>query len=423
MTTVESANTPLQFAYLAAKHCKPDAAQVSSLRHVASLYVKSGASEDMECGLVLVQEAHQMAYGLHHERMCDFDREFPTFAVDYTALGRPDIALQVLDESILTAKDLPPTERLEMLIGTAEVCYDLREHSRCLEMLDSIAPYLRGRKRFRRFADTNIRHLVSLYLKLGRESEAIAVAEKLNPGMKSYAYTELAFHGQPSGQCREEFLDVAFQVAADEQDDYPLLNIADQLAINGQLGRAQEVLSRIEVPYIKFEGLRNIAVHLIDAGLQADTMAVIDELIAYTSTHYECYPAGINHLVTLLANDHMDVARALIALVQIDTNKDTREEYLKLELSEAIRVQDGLLQLLHLAELVSLVSIPEAEVIIDEILYCRLSEFDTGIDLSSCENNPQISILYDIAILIADNKLRWDDSRIQKFRDYLNGTL
>ena len=404
MITIESANPPLEFAYVAAKLFSYEDAQVRSLRHIASLYAKSDTPDDLEKGLAVTQEALQMLHDLNRIHMCDFVREYPSFAIDYASVGRQDLAHDVIVDSIRIAEDLSPTERLEMRIATAVACRTIGEHTRCTEILDSIAPYVQRRKRFRKFGDSNIGELVTLYLTLGLEPEAVSVAEKMTGSRKPYVVANLAFIGLPSGHCREKHLDFALQIATREEDDYLLGYIAELMGKSGMFSRAQDLIARIGERFIWFESMLTMATLMIESGLSADAMAVIDELGKCTDTHYCDNMMHLGRLISLLHVHHTDVVRLLINRTLAEINSVSNEP-------------DRLRLLQPFAELVASVSTAEADVLVDEVLNLDLSVLDAETDPPNYDNSPYI--LYDLLICTVKKHLRWDGARIQSFREHL----
>jgi hypothetical protein len=241
MTTLETADHPLEFAYLSAKRMVMPDAQIRSLRGIADRYGKSGTPADMVQALAVLDEARSHQLRLIDRHNYDSLNGYPVFALDYIALGRRDLALDVIDETIKYAEDLMPKYRMATLVVVAEVCDQIGESDRCSELLGIITQYVRGRKIFRSDDNGFTGGLFSLYQKLAMEKDAQLLADKVADFEQAKAVAMMASCNRRTAQCIDTTID-AVADATWKGAEYTTALIADLAATDGFFRRGDRLL-------------------------------------------------------------------------------------------------------------------------------------------------------------------------------------
>jgi len=407
MVTIKSAETPLQFAYLAAQQFSFESTQIHSLRVIASVYAKSGTPDDLVAGLAVLEEARPLQLLLILRHLSEFVDEYPTFAFDYVALGRPDLAHDVITESIRIADGLSSKSKVATLAMVADISHSMGNTDQCMDVLRTIAPYLQRRKRFRSVDDSFATTLVMLYLGIGKVEVALSIAERTTGFEKANGFAELAFHDQPANQCCEPYLGTALRIATTKKYEYSTAFIAGHLAKNGQFDRALLLIAGIGKNYVRFEAMLDIAIYLCEAGRTTDAVSVLDLLAAEPDSFYHYNSNLIKRLIPMLLHEHRDVVSAILDRTRTEAECATNE-------------LDRLQRLTCMVGLVAMYSRTETEVLVDLVLDAPLAEFDKSeYDPIGSSNRPSVCILFELLITIVEHGLQFDCTRKQKLREHL----
>jgi len=407
MITIESAETPLQLAFLAAQQLTFEDSQIHALRKVASLHGMSGTPDDLFAGLAVLEDARSLQLGLIRCHPSEIADEYPSFAVDFVALGRPDLADDVIAESIKIASGLSSKFRVATLAMVADVSHAIGETNRCMDVLRTIGPYIQQRKRFRSVEDSFATTLVLLHLKIGRVEVALSIAERMTGFEKANAFAELAFHGQPANQCRESYLGTAIRIATRKGYEYYIAIIAALLAKNGQCDRSKQLVAGIVKNYVRFEAMLDIAIHLSEAGRTTEAISILDQLGEGADTYYYYCSDHLKRLIPLL-HEHRYVVREILDRIRAEAENE----------SSAI---ERLLRITRMVGLVALYSRSEAEALVDLVLDAPLADLDRiEINPASSSNRASVCILNELLVAIAEHGLRFDIVRKLRFGVQLN---
>jgi hypothetical protein len=172
----------------------------------------------------------------------DFLHGYPTFAIDYLALGRNDLALDIINESIQFVGDLRPKYRMATLVVVADVCHQIGELGRCTELLGIITLYVRGRKVFRSVDNVFAGELVALYLKLGMVSDAQSLADKVADIEHAKAVAWMASCNRRTAQCIDFTIDAVADAETWKGAGYATALITDLAAQGSQFRRGDRLL-------------------------------------------------------------------------------------------------------------------------------------------------------------------------------------
>lgn len=396
MFALDTANSPLDFAQIIASRFTVDGTRIYSLREVAARYAKLG---DAERGLAVLNQARHDLDRLVRQQHHHNALELPGFAANYTALGRHDLARQVIDASIQTADGLRPRFAASMQGVTAVAALEIGEVDLCSELVEQVAEYVNGQKRFRLSIHDHFEELIPLFVKLGMDEEAHDLVQKFTGFQKANAFAELAMYSR--GTVRETYLEEALRVARIKKSEYSQIRVAEVLGAGGDFCRAREVIAGIKQRHVWFEGLLTLAVQLAEAGRQEETVAVLEELATSKTTFFYYHGDQLTRVICLLLSDHADAVRKLLDRISAETDEERQEK-------------DRFMRLTRLVGLAALDSKEEAEQMVDRILDARLSDLNRR--ERGWQNEEPECILFELLLSVADRGLRWDEKRGGKFQ-------
>jgi len=398
MITINADATPLDIAEVVASRFTVDDTRIWSLREVATRYAKIG---DTSRGVAVLAEARTCLDRQNNQQHYLNTLELPSFATDYHALGRSDLALQVIDASTKIAGKLRPRFAASILAVTAEAAFEIGEEKQCRALVERVLEYVHGRKRFRFNYHDRFDQLVPLLLNLGMDEEAVGLAEKMIGPQRANALAELAKFSR--GEVREGYLQEALRIARERKSEYCLATIAEVLGSGGEFIRAREIIAEVKQQHVRFEALIVMAVQYCEAGRHGEAVAVLEELMTADQTFFYYHQHQLTRLITLLLDGHADAVRKLLDRIKLEATKEKKEK-------------DRLLRLTRWA-LVAIYSEAEAEGIVDQVLDARLE------DLNRRErgwgNNVVQCIMFELLLVIVDHQLRWDEDRRESFRAHL----
>ena len=407
MTSHESVNHPLEFAYQAAKRLLFPDVQIDLLRKIALRYAKSGTAVDSKRGLAILEEARlshrrQMEGSDYHQSL-----EYPAFAIDFHALGLHDQALWIISESVQIAGNFKPKYETSMLIMVAEACHSIGERGRCQEVLVKVEQYLRGRKRLISHQDERFDVLLSLYLKLGLLERAKSLGAKMTGIDKADALAAIAFYGEPKGRCYETCLYFSLRFAKRNRSPHTLALVAGLLAKQGMPDRARDLIASIDIRYISCEAALNVALAMLETGDTTGALAVLEEHCGSPDTFFYFHADQLKRLVTLLLPDHADVVADLIGRVWEEAR-------------ECMTEKDRLLRYSRMVGLVAPHSQTEAEELVDLVLNAPLADLDRRMDGTKFfYNRVAACILFELAMGMDQFGLCLNEERSERFRDLL----
>lgn len=409
MTTFDqSTENPLEFAYVAARMLTFPSDQIHSLRQVAARYARSGTPEGMARSLAVLEEARQLHLRLVNETGPDVAQEYPSFAVDFDLAGKHDRALVIIDDSVQMAERLRQKPRICVKIMIADACRTIGEMDRCRELLEEIRWYYQDRKRRLSQEDGPFDVLHSLYLKLGDVHAAKTLVSKLKGVFKANALVELAFYQKPYMRCGESELHSVHLFCKRYGVEYPLARIAELMTRTGLYLRGKcAYLPRIKTPAIALEGTLDVLVALLETGNTSDGLKLLQTLCTSATTFFYYQQERVQRLVSLLLPEHRDVAKLLLDRVLDEANK-----------VNAFR--DRFLRYTQYAGLVVPYSRLKAEEMVDLVLAHPVT------DLGHRGNGPKlffnrtgVCIMYELAMVVNEHGLRWDEDRKVLFRNYM----
>lgn len=386
MITVDNAGTPLELAENVASRFPVEYTRIDSLREVAIRYARQG---EVEKGVAVQDKCTRELYGLAQNRNYPFILDIPRSAIGYHALGRRDISLDVLKDSIGFANQLRPKYAASLLTITADVAVQVGEAELANRLVTRVSDYVRNRKRFRSSCDERFDLLVPLYLKLGMVDEAIDFTQKLTALQKADAFTELAANTIVRKD-RAQYIGEALRIGRRLRSEYTLVNVADVMCRHGDFCRASELIRHLAEPSVSFEGKANYGVRLLDAGRLDGTVSVLEELGNSSPTFYYFNHHQIGRLVSLLVDGNAGVARTLINRVRAEADHQPKEK-------------DRLLRLTRMVGLVAMYSRDEAEILVDTILKAEL----TGLDRrrAGWQNPTCLCILMELLLTVVDRNI------------------
>lgn len=407
MITFDSATHPLEFACIAAKQLTFFDSQIHSLRQVAARYAGSGAAVGKQRALEILEEARQLHQQHVNERGNHAALGYPTFAVDCESVGRHDLALGIIEESLQVAERLRRKPRISMMIMLADACHCIGEVTRCRELLEDVRSYYQDRKSRLSHEDGPFDVLHSLYLKLGEVDAAKALAAKMKGVIKVDALVATAFHLKPFWKFeRGELHDVSLYCKRYGYE-YPLAKIAELMAKEGFYLRGKCYISSIKTSSIVFEGTLSMAIALLENGKPADALKILQTLYCSTGTFFYYQPEKVRRLLSLLMPDHRDAVALLLNRVRDEAN-------------EVNAFRDHYLRYTRLVGLVAQYSFDEAEALIDLVLDHPVTDLGHGGKGPKFFFNPTgVCIIYELAMVVEEYGLRWDENRREQFRNYM----
>jgi len=407
MSTFDSATHPLEFACIAAKQLTFSDSQIHSLRQVAVRYAGSGTAVGKKRAMEILEEARQ----LHQLRVNELGNhaalEYPSFAVDYESVGRHDLALGIIEDSLLIAERLRRKPRTSLMIMVADACHRIGEVARCRELLEDVHSYYQDRKSRLSNEDGPFDVLHSLYLKLGEVDAAKVLTAKLKGVIKANALIEIAFHQKPSMWCGQEELSQAFALCKRYGYEDSFTHIAGLMAKQGLERRGMCLLSRIKTESRVFEGSLDVAIALLETGKVTQALKILESPYYSTNTFFYYQPDKVRRLVSFLMPDHRDAVAFLLDRVRDEAN-------------EFNAFRDHFLRHTQLAGLVAQYSCDEAEVLIDHVLAHPVTDLGHGGKGPKFFFNPTgVCIIYELAMIVEEYGLRWDENRREQFRNYM----
>lgn len=406
MTTLDSATHPLEFAYIAAKQLTFTDSQIHSLRQVAARYVDSGTVEDTKRSLEILDESRQLHQQLVNELGNHSALESPSFAVDYELAGRHDLALGIIEESLQIAKRLRLKPKTSMMIMVADACHCIGEVVRCRELLGDVRCYYQDRKSRLSYEDGPFDVLHSLYLKLDEVEDAKYLTAKLKGVIKANALVNSAFYQKPL--IRWDELDDALEYCNRYGFEDTVSRIAGLMTKQGFYLRGKCILAA----YVKaesrvFEGNLDMTIALLEIGNLSQALEMMESVCRSTGTFFYYQPDLVQRLVSLLMPDHRDAVACLLDRVRDEANgvNAFRDHYLRYT---------------QLAGLVAQHSCDEAEALIDHVLGHPVTDLGHGGKGPKFFFNPTgVCILYELAMIVDEHKLRWDEDRREQFQNYM----
>ena len=274
MMTIETATTPLGFAYCSVKRLH--LSKIGLLREVALQYGKRGTFNDADRAIAILDEVR----GDQRRRLRQYENlvVYARLATDYHYVGRHDIAMDIIEETLCHSGSLLVRWEASIFAYVASVCNDIGERERCDLLLRKVAAYVESVPRFGRSVVHNywLGDLFALYLRLERVDAAESLAAKMSGSQRVDALAMLAFHGQSDGQCNESLLATAME----RTNAYSKALVASLMIQNSQFARAAVLLDQITQSYIRDEPLLEIVKCMLQRGEASGALELLDRLLA-----------------------------------------------------------------------------------------------------------------------------------------------
>jgi hypothetical protein len=408
MTTFESATHPLEFACFAAKQLTFPDSQIHYLRQVAGRYARSGAAIGEKRALEILEEARDLHQQLVNEQWNHAALKYPSFAVDYGAVGRHDLALGIIEDSLQIADRLRRKPRISMMIMVADACHCIGEVTHCRELLNEVGSYVQNRIRVLSREDGPFDVLHSLFLKLGEVDAAKALAAKLKGVIKANALVETAFNQRPYMRCGENELSHALAYCKRYGYEATVTSIAGLMTKQGFELRGKSILARVKTESNVFEGSLDVAIALLETGNLTNALNMLKSVCCSTDTFFYYQPDQVQRLVSLLMPEHRDAVASLLDRIRDEAN-------------EVNAVSDHFVRYTQLTGLVAPYSMDEAEALIDHVLSQPMTDLGNGGRGPKFFFNPTgACIIYELAMTVDMHTLRWDEDRMEQFRSYMN---
>jgi len=393
MTTIETAVTPLDFAYCSVKRLP--AYHLNLLREVALGYWNRGTTDDTVRAVAILDEIRQ-------EQRRELRKYlnmvvYPRLAVDYHRLCRHGIALDIIEETIQSSKSLLIRWEASVYAYVASVCYDIGEHGQCDLLLRAVTEYVESVSRFGSSVIHNYRvgDLLSLYLRLEMVDAAELIALKMSGNQRVESLVTLAFHGQPDGQCNESLLCAAMK----HPSESGMALMAGFMIQNGQFARGTALLNQItQSTYLRYEPMLEMVKCMLQRGDESGALELLDQLLR---TPY-AISAGSDHLAQICAmlhDSHGDMLHIVLDHVSRAVEMNTR----------------SLTQLAGMGKLVGFLApylCSRAEAAVDQLL----DSCTAGLDQGANNITDRVPVaLHTVAIAINKHGLGWSDSRRERF--------
>jgi hypothetical protein len=407
MATFDSATHPLEFAFIAAKRLTFSDSKIHSLKQVAIRYAGSETVTGNMRALEILEEARQLHQLRVNELGSQAALEYPSFAVDYELVGRHDLALGIVEESLQVAERLRRKSRTSMKIMVADACHCIGEVARCRELLVDVRSYYQERKSRLSHEDGPYDVLHSLYLKLSEPEAAKALTAKLKGVIKANALTEAAFHQKPFMRCGEYELCDAFEYCKRYGYEDTVRRFAGLLTKQGFDLRGKCMLARVKTNSRVFEGSLDVAIALLETGKVIQALKMLESVCSSTATFFYYQPEKVRRLISLLLPDHSDAVASLL-----DRVRD--------EADGVNAFKDHFLRHTQLAGLVARYSRNEAEAVVDHVLSYPVADLGhRGKGPKFFFNPTGQCIMYELAMVVDEYGLRWDEKRSEGFRNYM----
>jgi hypothetical protein len=401
MITIETANTALDFAYCSVKRLP--LFHIHLLRDVALQHGSRCTTVDTDRAIAILDEVRQdQRRGLRKYRNMVV---YPRLAVDYHVVGRHDIALAIVEETIQYSRSLLIRWEASVYAYVASVCSDIGEHERCDLLLRKVAEYVESVPRFGRSIVENywLGDLFALYLRLGMVDTAESLAIKMSGNMRTESLLMLAFHGQPNGQCNEVLLCAAMKHPSESGKAL----MASFFIRNGQFARATALLDLItQSTYLRDDPSLQLVAYMLQCSDASGALKFLDRLLA-TSNAVSIHSVHLSQICKLLKDSHGDMLHRVLGHV--------------IEAVQANRSR--LRRLAGMAKLVGFLAsfAPDiAEDAVDQLLDACMTEVDRGEGNVYDMSMTTVPIaLHAVALHIDRHGLGWSSERQELFRQIL----
>jgi hypothetical protein len=401
MVTIETATTPLDFAYCSVKRLP--AYHLYLLQEVALQYGNHGTTDATDRAVAILDEVRQdQRRGLRKYRNMVV---YPRLAADYHAVGRHEIALDIIDETIQHSRSLLVRWEASVYAYVASVCNDIGERERCDLLLRTATTYVESVPQFSKSIVENywVGDLFALYLRLGMVRDAESLAFKMSGNQRTESVLTLAFHGQPEGQLNESLL-VAAIVRPSESG---MALLAGFFIQNGQFHRATALLGQItQTKYLIHEPMLEMVKCMLQRGEASGALELLERLLATL------------HAVTI----HSDRLGQICA--QLDGCHDNMLhrvlDHVRIGVESNVRRRNRLENMAKLVGFVAPYAPNSAEDAVDQLLDACLSEIHLGEgNVCDMSNNTAPMALRRVALGIDKHGLRWSSERQELFRQIL----
>lgn len=394
MITIETADTALEFSYCSVK--KLHLSKIDLLREVAIQYGNRGTADDMDRAVAILDEVRQD----QQRRLRQYEKlvVYPRLATDYHAIGRHEIAIDIIEETIHHSRSLLVRWEASVYQYAASTCFDIGEQVRCDKLLRRVAEYVESVPRFGTSVVYNywVGDLFALYLRLDMVDAAELLAAKMSGSQRVDALATLAFHGQSDGQCNESLLSTAME----RSGEYSKAMVASLMIQNGQFARATALLREItRSPYLRCEPILGMVKCMLQRGESSGALELLDQLLA-TPHAVSIDSDHLYPICAMLQDGHGDMLYRILDHV-------------------SLAVQMNRSRLRRLALMTKLVgflapySRVRAEKTVDELLYACMAVLDQGV--GNVTDMVPVA-LHTLAITIDKDGLGWSDSRGEMFR-------
>jgi len=397
MLTIETGSTPLDFAYLAVKRLPLN--KIDLLREVALQYGNHGTTDDTGRAVAILNEVRQDQQRRlrHYEKLV----LYPCLATDYHDIGRHDVAMDIIDETIRHSRSLLRRWEASVYAYVASTCSDIDEHERCDLLLRKVAEYVESTPRFGTSVVYNywLGDLFALYMRLGMVDAAERLAGKMTGNQRVDALATLAFNGQADGECNESLLSTAMK----HSSEFSKALVASLMIENGQFAQAIALLDQItRSTYLRNEPLFEMVKCMLQRGDATGALELLEGLLATP------------HAVSI-DSDHL----AQICAMLQDSNGDMLHRVLD-HVSRAVEMNTrSLTRLAGMGKLVGFLApyAPDsAESAVEQLLDSCTATLDQGTD-NATDRVPVA--LHTLAIAIDKHRLGWSDSRREMYRHIL----
>ena len=398
MVTIETASTPLEFSYCSVKSLH--LSRINLLQDVARQYGAHGTTGDTGKAIAILDEVR----GDQRGRLRQYEKMviYPKKAKDYHILGRHDIAVDIIEETIRHSRSLLVQWEASIYAYVAEVCANIGERERGDLLLRKVAEYVESVPRFGASIRENywLYDLFTLYVRLDMVDAAEILAAKMVGEQRADALATLAFLGQPDGQCNESLLATAME----RTSEYTKALVASLMIQSGQFSRAVTVLNQItRSTYIQNELLLEMVKYTLQRGDSSGALELLERLLA-TRNAIAIDSEHLAPICALLQIDHGDMLHRVLEyvsrLVQTSKRRLTRLE--------------GMAKLVGFLAPYSCVN---AEAAVDQLLDACLVDLDQRKDNVSDMSLKTVPVaLHAVAIDIDKHRLQWTDQRRERFR-------
>ena len=426
MISMEAATHPLDFAYIATKRMFRGNEQTTCLREIATLLGDPSAPVDIYKSVSLLSETRRIiqldAVGLS----C----HYPFLATDYEKIGRHDLALEVIDDSIAYALGESALDRTILMINTAKACLDIGESDRCLQIIPDMNHLLRFAHELEWDSGA-----FSLLLRLGRVRDAVLVAKYMDTRSRACAFAEIAFHESIAKEHAEKILAYALDLlershyVTDDVDifDWSRIQIAKLLADKGRFEKALELVRKVKDQSYSSNVLSAIASRMLISGMKNDAVRLLTAIQRYHKKRKDI--VYVEHVRSPLSRDFQlrwlpdEALLSLVPQLCQAGLDDIAGSLLTDALANVEIILDYTTRLENLEKLVRWfvpVDRDVAETLVERVLAAPLA------DLEPKEDNPSVkysrtapAILFRLAIDIFKHDLSWNEKRQEQFDKHL----